>query len=296
MAISTIPVDLLNPGQVFACLGFLEAADHLLGNASGWFQCGEQACFHIECEGTADPIETTLIFLVEADCHEVAPSTWEGNERKTIDRLVMRCFPNNQPKETELPVLLKGCVAGRPTEVMLSHWCDGSSREHFKLYAGNRSAFTILKKMIAGDTGKNGRIKSTGLHHLLASQYVETLSDPFNVLGVVAGSFNFDPRGGWTSIDVGFSPNDLKGQLEVKVSSSPLVEIMAAWGLEYVRPALTGHLTYQYSVWSEPASPSLARSIICTAIPGLETHRFHFPLFMSGKNKVIGFATEEPKK
>ena len=30
MAQASIPVDLLNPGQVFACLGFLETANHLL--------------------------------------------------------------------------------------------------------------------------------------------------------------------------------------------------------------------------------------------------------------------------
>jgi hypothetical protein len=35
MAEASIPVDLLNPGQVFACLGFMEAADILLGDAEG---------------------------------------------------------------------------------------------------------------------------------------------------------------------------------------------------------------------------------------------------------------------
>ena len=34
MAEERIPVDLTNPGHVFACLGFLEAADVLLGDAS----------------------------------------------------------------------------------------------------------------------------------------------------------------------------------------------------------------------------------------------------------------------
>jgi CRISPR-associated protein Csb3 len=35
MAQADIPVDLFNPGQVFACLGFLEAADIVLGDAEG---------------------------------------------------------------------------------------------------------------------------------------------------------------------------------------------------------------------------------------------------------------------
>ena len=33
MSEAFIPVDLYNPGQVFACLGFMEAADILLGGA-----------------------------------------------------------------------------------------------------------------------------------------------------------------------------------------------------------------------------------------------------------------------
>lgn len=33
MGQAIIPVDLRNPGQVFACLGFLEAADVLCGPA-----------------------------------------------------------------------------------------------------------------------------------------------------------------------------------------------------------------------------------------------------------------------
>ena len=37
MGAASIPVDLFNPGQVFACLGFLEAADILLGDAEGGF-------------------------------------------------------------------------------------------------------------------------------------------------------------------------------------------------------------------------------------------------------------------
>ena len=38
-----ITIDLYNPGQVFACLGFLEAADVLLGNAEGGFDWRDEA-------------------------------------------------------------------------------------------------------------------------------------------------------------------------------------------------------------------------------------------------------------
>lgn len=42
MSATSIPVDLFNPGQVFACLGLLEAADILLGDAEGGFNWGDE--------------------------------------------------------------------------------------------------------------------------------------------------------------------------------------------------------------------------------------------------------------
>ncbi len=43
----TIPVDLTNPGQFFACCGLLELADRLWPGAEGWF---DESNFHIQCE------------------------------------------------------------------------------------------------------------------------------------------------------------------------------------------------------------------------------------------------------
>ena len=37
----TIPVDLTNPGQFFACCGLLELADRLWPGAEGWFGSGQ---------------------------------------------------------------------------------------------------------------------------------------------------------------------------------------------------------------------------------------------------------------
>ena len=46
MAEASIPIDLTNPGQVFACLGFVESAEVLLGEARGGFDC--QTAFNID--------------------------------------------------------------------------------------------------------------------------------------------------------------------------------------------------------------------------------------------------------
>src|SRR5437667_10381600 len=45
----TLPVDLTNPGQFFACCGLLELADRLWPGAEGWFADGQ---FNVTCEGT----------------------------------------------------------------------------------------------------------------------------------------------------------------------------------------------------------------------------------------------------
>ena len=57
MAEASIPVDLLNPGQVFACLGFVEAAIALLGDAEGAFDWREQTVrFHLRAPGARSPV------------------------------------------------------------------------------------------------------------------------------------------------------------------------------------------------------------------------------------------------
>ena len=65
MAESTIPVDLLNPGHVFACLGIMEAADLLLGGAAGAFDWhdGRETMFRVAAEGSDPPVERVMRFL-----------------------------------------------------------------------------------------------------------------------------------------------------------------------------------------------------------------------------------------
>lgn len=85
---------------------------------------------------------------------------------------------------------------------------------------------------------------------------------PFDVLTPMGGSFNFDPRGAWTAIDAGYSPNDQKHQ----VAASPVVEFLAAWGLEHARPYEFETRRVRYSAWGLPLSPMLARAALTGSI------------------------------
>ena len=196
-----------------------------------------------------------------------------------------------------LPIKFGG--GNRPV-VELDHWADGSSRESFKLYAGNRSADAIARAMLKGvhikPTKKQkadwqlGDVKTKGVRQLWEEDSAALVKTPFDVLTPMGGSFNFDPRGAWTAIDAGYSPNEHKHAIE----ASPVVEFLAAWGLENARPVEFGLRQVRYATWGVSLPPMLARAALTGALPGFPLRRFRFQLNLSGKNKVVTFAQEEP--
>ena len=113
---------------------------------------------------------------------------------------------------------------------------------------------------------------------------------PFDVLTLMGGSFNFDPRGAWTALDAGYSPNKHKHH---GVAASPVVEILSAWGLEYARPDEYESRQVRYGAWSGLLPPMLARPALAGVSAAVPVRLFRFVLDLSGKNKVVTFAQEE---
>lgn len=314
MAEASIPVDLFNPGQVFACLGFLEAADILCGDAEGGFDWRDEANVHfvLSAAGERNPFEVVLEFLAEAKLEQWAPLGYaeesdassddeEDEEDDDADDVagqmlaLSETFPGKRGDKLALPIRLGG--GNRPV-VELGHWTDQSERENFKLYSGNRSAFTIARGMLSGtrqkptkkqkDAGAAGDLKSKGVAQLWEDDRQRLIDDPLNCMTPMGGSFNFDPRGAWTAIDAGYSPNDQKH----RIVASPVVEILAAWGLEHGRPE-RDRRHVRYAAWSGRLPPALARVAMAGAIPSLEARCFRFDLAVSGKNSVVTFAEQE---
>lgn len=177
MAEASIPVDLFNPGQVFACLGFLEAADMLLGDAEGGFDWGDagNVKFHLSAAGTDNPFAVVLEFLAQARPERWGPIGYvetgqdvenTSDDGDTPDDVapyngsaplnLSDTFPASKGERMELPIRLK---RGSYPVIELSHWADGSGREAFKLYSGNRSADGIAKAMLQGTRRKPKKIK-----------------------------------------------------------------------------------------------------------------------------------------
>ena len=310
MAEHAIPVDLYNPGQVLACLGFLEGADVLLGHAEGGFDWSdpENVVFELSAAGEVNPAAAVLEFLAEAEPRRFVPKGYVeeapekgDNDGDTADGCesepesiadASATFPAAKGDRMALPIRLGG--GNRPI-VELGHWADGSGRNSFKLYAGNRSAEGIARAMLLGVREKPkkkqaiGDIKSKGVRQLWEERKDDLIARPFDVLTPMGGSFNFDPRGAWTAIDAGYSLNDQGHQVE----SSPVVEFLAAWGLEHARPDEFETRKVRYAAWGIPLAPMLARAALCGSIDAAPRQMFVFTLDMSGKNKVVTFAERE---
>ena len=306
MADSSIPVDLFNPGQVFACLGFLEAADVLCDDAKGGFDWSDESNvkFCLRTGGEENPFESVLEFLAGAEVKAVAPEGWrpkkepaKAKEKQKLDEELCRqkkseVFPSVSPETSSaMPIQITNCKR----QIVLGHWADGSKRNEFKLYAGNRSALDIATAMLSGTfekpkKGQNvGALKTRGIAHLWGERKADLIERPFDVNTPMGGSFNFDPRGAWTPIDAGYSPNEQKHQ----VTASPVVEILSAWGLENARPDEFETRQVRYSAWGISLPPVLARAALFGGVSVFPMKRFRFELDMSGKNKVITFAEQE---
>jgi CRISPR-associated protein Csx14 len=321
MAQASIPVDLFNPGQVFACMGFLEAAEVLLGGVEAHFDWSKaQAMFVLRADGGQNPFEVVLEFLSKAKISELIPIGYveggaaDGGDDEEEDatrsepedgdgsddspgkaqaRIATPAFPAGEGDRNALPIQL--VHDGRCLTV--SHWADGSSRDAFKLYSGNRSAKRIATQMLQGVRTEPTRNQSNdgprnkGLRQLWEEQKEALLKTPFDVVTPMGGSFNFDPRGAWTAIDAGYSPNTQKDG----IAASPVVEILAAIGLEHTRPDQYETRKVRYAVWGKALPPMLARAVLAGADLKLPMRRFVFNLDLSGKNKVTTFAQEETR-
>ena len=234
MAEHSIPVDLLNPGQVFACLGFLEAADVLCGEAEGGFDWRDEADtrFHLRAAGDDNPVETVLRFLAEATVTAIAP---HGSKNQTEKWEVMTSllkqgepFPYPDPSS---PATLPARLEANDKAILLDYWGDATTRDNAKFWAGSG--------------GYPGAALTMDALELIRNRTNEAIDDPFALSALQSSSFRFDWRRDYISLDTGFSPND---HGNIHMVGYPLVELLAAIGLSHARPQRQKKLSYRYGI------------------------------------------------
>ena len=234
MAEAAIPVDLTNPGQVFACLGFAEAADILLGEARGGFdwQSHDDVQFWLGAMGEEDPITRVLRFLDEATVKSMAPAdSANDTEKWQIDTVPVESgvFPFRDPrKPATLPARLED-AAGHA--IVIDYWGDETRRDNVKFWAGS------------GGYPGVGLVRD--VLDLMRGRATDHADDPFALAAEQSSSFRFDWRRDYVPIDAGFSPN---AHGDVTMQGYPVVEMMAAVGVTHARPSRRDKLEYSYGV------------------------------------------------
>ena len=236
MAEASIPVDLANPGQVFACLGFLEAADSLIGGASAGFDWRDpdNLRFRLAACGGDHPVRRVLRFLDEATVTCLAPP--EGSHG--LDKWMLRAeqdaagaFPCRYTGPDVLPARLRDRSGACIT---IDHWGDQgrTGRDRVKFWAGMQ--------------GKPGARLVQEALDLIRGQAAAHADDPFALGAAQSGSFRFDWRRDYIPADVGFSPN--RHRSSMVMLGYPVVELLAAVGLTHARPIRRSRLEYRYGV------------------------------------------------
>jgi CRISPR-associated protein Csx14 len=284
MGRAVIPVDLRNPGQVFACLGFLEAADLLAGPAEGGFDWTDNEVFVLESEGAENPVEDVLAFLFEAEARAVAPfgSALQAKEAGVPTEVAAaQTYPCAEPATASaLPTVLVGSD-GR--SLRLEHWADGTrQRDTVKFWAGmgGYSGAALTRDLLAQ------------LAAFPAAARARAAAAPFDLSTRQSSSFRFDSRGSYVPLDLGFSLNE---HSEMRVAGYPIVELLAAIGLQNARPRLTNKLLYEYGAWGVPLPVQLARACLGASLPSIPNRRFLMHLGWpgtEGKARCILFAEE----
>ena len=289
MAEASIPVDLTNPGQVFACLGFLEAACELLGEARGGFdwQGSDDACFRLAVPGTDDPVACILRFLDGAAVKSLAPAGSKNNTAKwNIETATADsgAFPIPDPRSpATLPASLEDS-SGR--HLVIDYWGDRTKRDNVKFWAGSG--------------GYPGAALARDALDLMYGRATDYAYDPFGLTAEQSSSFRFDWRRDYIPIDVGFSPN---AHDDVTMQGYPVVELMAAVGLAHARPLRRNNLEYSYGVAGVAAGglcdPAILRAALGSRqapFPGLPFRLFTMRLGWPGQEgqaRCITDVTEE---
>lgn len=268
MAESSIPVDLYNPGQVFACLGLVELSDQLIGDARGAFDWSDptRTCFRVSALEDENPVDRVVTFLRNASVTAYSPfhlerkdwlTSW-GPEPTQIntDR---EPFPFPIP---ESPATLPARVSSGEHCFNIIHWGDdlrSSGRDNVKFWAGSR--------------GYPGAALAQDALALIKKMPADITTDPLNASARQSSSFRFDWRRDYIPMEIGFSLNAHSGDRFCTVGY-PIVEILAAIGLSFARPKRITKLEYHYRVVSAPEGKPLLDPIFLRAALGTATLPF----------------------
>lgn len=250
----TLPVDVTNPGQFYACCGLLELATASDPEATGCFEGNGFTVY-----AAADPCKVARQVQLAIDMR-----------RQNLERLrELRAINGIRSRDKENPELIElksleavEREAGIWATVNSSHlkvdwWRHGPSGE-VKTWAGKQVTFDAVKSM-----------------HEAATKLFDTDSPLDGAGSVDARPFYFDCRSGGDAIDQGVSFDKVKN---VDVLAYPVVELLALIGLNRFRPGGNERRVKYYAIWTHPLPVTLAAPVATGLLPTIAVDRYRFRL------------------
>lgn len=269
----SIPVDLANPGQFFACCGLLELADRLWPGAEGWFAddrflvTGDPECSLGVLLGTLTKCNVTNTMTPEENARLAELSAMNASQRDAIPGFEDK-KKSLESLRREAPIVLDGPMAFR-----VDWFCDelaGGSR--FKTWAGQQSVLEIARTM----------------HRAIGPAGARSESTLWNSARGIGLPFNFDSDLGeqGSALDIGFSFDPLAGTAATRIESTckPALEFLSFIGLQRFRPReVARENRFAYGAWQNPLLASVASAAVCGAADFGDISRYEFRLLYRTK-------------
>lgn len=281
-----VNVDILNPGQFFACCGLLELAHRLWPGIEGHFEArGSQASFIVQAP-TSDGLKCLLDHLCRCDIsgltEEEQQERRQLEERKRQNRL-------SDTEEERRKELGRQAREGKlylkdPFHLTLDWWQTESEDVSPKTWAGRQEIHKIARA--AQKALCEALRNNLNLFNLL--DYGCVLRTPSEYAQETRGTakpvepFCFDARRYVHALKVGFSL-DLQ---DAEIVAYPAVELLALIGLQRFRPVPSSERwSLEYTAWFQPLSAVVAAAVVSGAIPLAQSKKYRFRLMFRDDQK-----------
>jgi len=243
----SIPVDVTNPGQFFACCGLFELADRLWRNSD---VCAhfDASRFYLTQRDAACTISSLLSEFAAAQCEQLDPHDAAASALKLLAPFNLR---------------LDWWVKSENNQV------DLGGGGQLKTWAGKQFGPLIFRLM------KLAVAKAASADSPLDHAAPVFDSSDGRVGKKTISPFYFDSRREGTCLDIGFSPDEQS----MSVEAYPAVESLALVGLQRFRPLAddaTEPRSFVYTCWTDPLPVSIAALAACGLTPPASSGRFRF--------------------
>ncbi|MBX6330829.1 MAG: type I-U CRISPR-associated protein Cas8c [Gemmatimonadaceae bacterium] len=308
----SIPVDVTNPGHVFACCGLLELGHRVWPGTEGWFERAE-ARFTLRAPARG-PVEPSLAALVDA----VAACGFQGElspeERAELEKLerTKRALAKEgktlSDAEEQRRVALgklqrEGAITlGAPFDLRVDWWQEDGDGVP-KTFAGKQEVLRMALGMVP-HLSHAARADSPMEYRSILQAVTEAGDPPTgSARGRSRGGngsngkvepFYFDARRFAHALDVGFSLDVQEKTL--RASAAPFTELLALIGLQRCRPRVAedDRWAFDYFLWYQPLGVVAAAAVVSGSakVDGGQRYRFRLEFRDDQRRyKAFGFAT-----